>query len=676
MLTEHPNRIEEIRYEGARHISKEDLEAVTGLRVGQPLSPIANQVAARAIERKYVQEKGRIFAKVDLVEGDKPTDTRVVFRVTEGSTVKISSIDFTGVEFVSAARIRTQVMSSSSFVGIGGDYNPQMVEADVAKLVEYYKTFGFHDVRVSRELQWEKDLSSVKLIFHIDEGRRYRLGTMQIDGPPGTPIDQMSTLMLGNEGDWYDNNKVKANATLFKDFGGYRGMDTNVKTNLDYQRDGIVNVNYEVVERQPATVGQIIIVGNKTTRQNVILRQIPLYPGQILTYPDLRVAEANLARLNIFEMDQEKGIRPTVEVLDPDGPNPVKDILVTLNETRTGSLMFGLGVNSDAGLSGSIVLNERNFDITRLPTSWDDLLSGQAFRGAGQEFRIEAVPGQYIQRYTTSWREPFLFDSMWSLSLSGYYYEALYNEYTEERTGFRATLGRRISDYWQISETMRVENVGVISIPFGAPPEITDFAGHHFLIGARTTLSRDTRDSFLRPTSGNHLEMSFEQVGGDYAFPVLSAEDNQYFSLYQRPDGSGKWVLAMRSLASWAGENAPVYERFYAGGYHSMRGFEFRGVGPDVNGFKVGGDFMFLNSAEVQVPILPNDQLYAVAFVDTGTVESKVDLNNYRVAAGFGLRIQIPMLGPVPIALDFGFPIHQAPTDVKQVFSFWLGFFN
>jgi outer membrane protein insertion porin family len=40
------------------------------------------------------------------------------------------------------------------------------------------------------------------------------------------------------------------------------------------------------------------------------------------------------------------------------------------------------------------------------------------------------------------------------------------------------------------------------------------------------------------------------------------------------------------------------------------------------------------------------------------------------------LRIVVPMLGPVPIALDFGFPIVQAPFDNKQLFSFWLGFFN
>jgi outer membrane protein assembly factor BamA len=75
------------------------------------------------------------------------------------------------------------------------------------------------------------------------------------------------------------------------------------------------------------------------------------------------------------------------------------DVLVTVQETNTGCLLFGVGVNSDAGLVGSIVLNERNFDVIRPPTSLEDLLGGAAFRGAGQEFRIEAVPGTQTQRY-------------------------------------------------------------------------------------------------------------------------------------------------------------------------------------------------------------------------------------------------------------------------------------
>src|SRR6185436_6901047 len=181
--------------------------------------------------------------------------------------------------------------------------------------------------------------------------------------------------------------------------------------------------------------GEVYIVGNTVTQDRVIRRMLGLYPGQVLRYPELKIAEQQLARLNIFEMDPQMGVRPTVQAIE--GPNQYKDILVKVQETRTGSLMLGAGVNSNNGLVGSIVLNERNFDLFRFPTSFADFFDGKAFRGAGQEFRIEAVPGTQLQRYTVSFREPFLFDRPYSLSTSGYYYDRVYNEYTEGRLGAR-----------------------------------------------------------------------------------------------------------------------------------------------------------------------------------------------------------------------------------------------
>ncbi len=148
-------------------------------------------------------------------------------------------------------------------------------------------------------------------------------------------------------------------------------------------------------------------------------------------------------------------------MLDPDTDSEYKDILVNVHETQTGSLLFGVGVNSDAGLTGSIVLNERNFDILRPPTSFEDLLSGRAFRGAGQEFRIEAVPGTQVQRYTVSFREPSLFDSPYSFAISGYYYDRIYNEYTEERVGTRVTFARQLNKLWSVNAGFRIEEVGV-----------------------------------------------------------------------------------------------------------------------------------------------------------------------------------------------------------------------
>jgi outer membrane protein assembly factor BamA len=257
-------------------------------------------------------------------------------------------------------------------------------------------------------------------------------------------------------------------------------------------------------------VGQVLVVGNERTKQNVILRQVPLYPGQVLTYPDLRAAERNLTRLNIFESSEN--VHPTVTVLDPENESEYKDLLVQVQETTTGSLLFGVGVNSDAGLNGSIVMNERNFDITRLPTSFDDLIAGNAFRGGGQEFRAEAVPGTQLQRYSVSWREPFLFDSQWSLGTNAFYFTRQYNEYQENRYGGKIPIGRRLNQYWSFNASVRAENVGVFNVQPWEPEAYTSVEGYNFQVGVRAGLVRDSRDSLLRATEGSLLDVGFEEM--------------------------------------------------------------------------------------------------------------------------------------------------------------------
>ena len=82
-----------------------------------------------------------------------------------------------------------------------------------------------------------------------------------------------------------------------------------------------------------------------------------------------------------------------------------------------------------------------------------------------------------------------------------------------------------------------------------------------------------------------------------------------------------------------------------------------------------------LGSAEYTFPITAGDMIKGVAFVDFGTVEEEIEINadNYRVAPGLGLRLNIPALGPAPLALDFAFPVAEADGDQRQIFSFFLG---
>jgi outer membrane protein insertion porin family len=696
-LTDLPSLIQKIEYRGAKHYKDDELNQATGLHVDAPLNPMTNKYACQAIIKKY-NEAGRPFADCVLLKGDKVGDTEIVFQITEGPTVKVSDIQFTGNSFVTGAVLATHINSSKKILGVfGGDYNKQMIEEDVGKLKEYYRSFGYHDVDVSVEVQYLPDGRNAVVVFHIIEGVRYRLKApptvVGVNPATAEQLEQLNTKLKAN--DYYSGPELSKISTEMQDYLGETGHKTEVEQLLSWSNEipGVVTVQYKINEHKPARVGQIIIIGNERTKMNVILRQVGLYPGQVLSWPEIRLAEKNLARLGIFKSSPDGATRPTITVQDgPGGPDSeYKDVIIKVDEDNTGSLLFGVGVNSDAGLTGSIVLNERNFDILNPPTSWEDIWEGRAWRGAGQEFRLEAVPGTELQRYTATFREPFLFDSQFSLTASAYYYEREYNEYTEERLGSRLTLGHKLGNlfnwkeaqYWTATGSIRIENVNVGNIAAPSPPlvvppaDFTSVEGNNFLVGFKAGLTRDTRDSFLRPTEGSVLNLSFEEVTGDHTYPLANVEFNKYWTIYQRADGSGRHVLAMHNQISWAGSDTPVYDRYYAGGFQSMRGFEFRGVGPDIDGYKVGGDFMLLNSLEYQIPIKASDSIYVVGFVDSGTVETNIShITDYRVAVGVGVRFVIPILGPVPIALDLGFPIVKGPEDNSQVFSFWLGFFR
>jgi outer membrane protein insertion porin family len=673
-----PHTVEKVTYQGAKHLSEEDLTGLTEIRVGSSMNPSQNRYACRKIVDKYNQD-GRPFASCQLLKGGEAGDTEVLFNITEGPKVAIRDIRFEGNTFVSGAVLNTHVQSSREILGtFGGRLNQDMVSADLEALVAYYRSFGYHDVQVARDIQWDPDGRTVVLVFHISEGLRYKIQDVpQVLGSRTVPHEQLEALSMVKAAAYYSEPAVKMDVQRLKDYFGYMGQDVRVEPTIVWSPQGVpgvCSVQYQLEERQPARVGQIMIVGNERTRQNVILRQIPLYPGQLLTYPDIELGQRNLQRLNIFANQPEP---PKIEVLNPESDSVYKDILVKVQEDNTGSLMFGLGVNSDIGLTGSIVLNERNFDILRPPTSLEDFFNGTAWRGAGQEFRIEAVPGIYMNRYTISWREPFLFDSPFSLLVSGYYSTMMYNEYTEAREGMRVTLGRRLNQLWQVSLSSRIENVNVSGVSSEAPIDYLESLGNNFQVGFKASVTRDARDNFMRPTSGNLVDFSVEQVTGEHNFTLANVDASQYFTVWQRADGSGKQVVAAHSQFGWATDNTPVYERFFAGGFRTLRGFQYRGVGPNINGFMIGGDFLLLNSLEYQIPLLAKDNVYFVTFLDSGTVMSRItDPIDYRVSAGFGFRFQIPMLGPVPIALDFGFPIYKSPSDITQVFNFWMGFFR
>lgn len=669
--------ITEVKYVGNEKLGEKDLREVTGLKVGDSMDPGLNRSMAQRIERKY-HEKGYPFASAELMEGGKRGDSRVVIKITEGPKTKVKKVDFEGNAFVSEARLKTLVGSKAAIFGIlGGKYDPTKIEDDLAKLIEYYRAFGYLDVKIGRRLAWNEEKDGVKVTFVVDEGPQYKVRDVRFAGNRIHTQEQLSKNLLLTSGSTFDQRTLNGDTTKVRDVYGREGyVYTAVHTDVRYlDEPGMVDLVYHIQEDVPHKIGEVRIEGNETTKSRVIRSYTELAPGDIADTTKLKRSEQALRESRLFEVNPAEGAVPSV-IFDPanDPGDEFQDILVRVQEAQTGSLMFGVGVNSDSGVGGSLVLNERNFDIFGIPRGFSDLRN--AFRGAGQELRIEAVPGDRVQRYAVTFREPKLFGLDYSLSTSIYYFSRIYSNYDEGRVGSRVTLGKRFTRAIGASLTYRIEGIDISDPAVPTPPDLAETLGNNFLTSFRGAIDHDTRDSALNPGKGHFAEVSFEQALGDYTFPRFGVEGRQFWTIRSRGDGSGRHILTARGEFGWTGSDTPMFERFYAGGFRSLRGFQFRGVSPTYDGSEIGGDFMLLGGLEYEIPLTADDNLGIVFFTDTGTVESDLEILDYRVAVGFGLRVRIPAMGPVPLAFDFGFPVVDKSTDDRQLFSFFLGFFR
>jgi outer membrane protein insertion porin family len=357
-------------------------------------------------------------------------------------------------------------------------------------------------------------------------------------------------------------------------------------------------------------------------------------------------------------------------------PSAYADVMADVDEAATGRLMFGLGASSFGGLNANLILQENNFDLFAIPRSFDDITNGRAFRGAGQQFRLELSPGTLINRYIVSFNDPYLFDLPIGLGTSGYQFTRFYNDWSERRGGGRFSLGRQFGPSAYADVAFRIEDVVINGFRYPAPAELLSVSGHTTLATLRPAIRWDTRNNPFTPSSGSYLEAAFEQGWGSFTYPKFTVEGRKHFETGSRPDGSGKRILTMRGFFGVTGRDTPIYEKFFAGDFRSMRGFYYRGVGPHILDVNIGGVFTSIGSIEYQFPWTANDQFHQVVFCDFGTVEQDFTITNFRAAVGTGVRVLIPQLfKQMPLAFDLAFPIAKGPDDRERYFTFFIGAF-
>ncbi len=677
------NKLSRVEIVGNVVFDDERLQKEAGLELAGPIDGAFLHEAARRIEEFY-HRNGFPFAEARVVQGVRPGEQKAVIRVVEGPLTRVRSIDFVGNESVSGALLRTKIDSSRSMLGlVRGKLNLEMIDNDVHRIATYYRSLGYFDVQVSREVRYSPDRTRAYVTFYITEGPRYVVRSVRIEGNRQVSAEELLPEPALKAGDFYTERAARRDARQIRRALGERGfVDAQVRPDLRFSATpGTVDVVFRVHEGQAYRVGRIEIEGNTVTRDRVIRRQLRVYPGEVLNAELLEESERRLRNTQLFQINPATGQGPTIDVLGDDkgaageGPN-LRDLVVRVQEGQTGRIVFGLGYNTDAGLIGNILISERNFDITRWPTSWEDIWSGRAFRGGGQEFRLELAPGTELSRYLFSWREPMIFDLPYSFGITGYYYQRNYREWDEQREGGTLTLGHEFSDTVRGSLGLRIENVNISDPDVPTPPDLLAVLGDNFQTIISAQIQHDTRDNVFLPSGGHLYRLIFEQGLGDYTFPKVTLEGRHYWTLWERPDGTGKQVLSARGILGIAGDETPIYERFFAGGYRNFRGFDFRGVGPKVFDVHVGGEFLMVGSLEYLFPITADETLRGVIFTDFGTLESDVEITEFRVTAGAGVRVALPFFGPMPIAIDFAFPINKADGDDTQVVSFFFGFFR
>jgi outer membrane protein insertion porin family len=207
--------------------------------------------------------------------------------------------------------------------------------------------------------------------------------------------------------------------------------------------------------------------------------------------------------------------------------------------------------------------------------------------------------------------------------------------------------------------------------------QIIDLEGHTTITSVGLDLRNDTTDSPILPSKGSSIGIGWEAVGalgGQYTFDKFTA-DAAFHQTLNVDLLDRKTTLTEKISGGYIDAYAPFFERFYAGGIGSIRGFRYRGIsprqGPDAD--PIGGNWSVSTTVELNFPIL-GDNLRGVVFTDAGEIENQLRIDRIRVSAGVGIRLQLPIFGQVPIGLDLGFPLVRYRDDNTQVISFSLGF--
>lgn len=654
--------IEKITFSGIKRLTlrEEKIKESLKSKETQYLDYPALAEDVQALQKMY-EKIGYSQAEIDYqVDINRDTNkAKIQFNIIEGRRIRIKNIFVQGNTSFPDRRILKLMKTKRAWLFNAGVLKDEVLKEDIERIKSFYRRGGFTDVEVDYEVKAHPKKQFLFITIMIKEGKKYLVGNITVQG--NKEISEKDILARLKE---CVPGKVFAQEALKQDISNIQGLyfdrgfifaQVQEATSLS-PYTGRIDIAYHIQESEVAYVDKIKIRGNVKTKDVVIRRELRIRPGDRFDGEKLKRSKERLQNLGFFE-------EISYDTEDAALPNK-KDLIVEVKESKTGAFSFGGGYSTIEQFVGFAEIEQKNFDWKNFPY----------FTGDGQDLKLRASTGSVSSSFDLSFTEPWVFDYPVSFGFDAYKRSHQRESdvgygYDQDIVGGDLRLGKEISEYLRGDLMYRFDSIDITNITDNATTDLTQEYGKHDISSMRFGLTFDSRDNVFNPTKGNILSGSLEVAGGPFAgdkdFLKFFGRASHYFPLVRDS------VLETRlrvGLGDAYGDSTtiPIYERFFAGGAYTIRGYNERKVGPIDPASKdsLGGESMLVGNIEYTYPIF--DFLKWAAFYDAGNVWSKIeDFGSGAIKSGVGLGIRLKT--PIgPIMLDYGIPLDKEPGEDQK----------
>ncbi|RIK86260.1 MAG: outer membrane protein assembly factor BamA [Hyphomicrobiales bacterium] len=689
--------VNQVLFQGNKKIKDADLSRQIQLQPRGSFSEALMAADAETIRQSYARI-GRDDATVTTQVVDLGDNrVNVVFDIQEGGRTKITAIEFEGNSAYSDGRLRDVISTKRSgilsFLSRNDIYDEDRLRADEELLRRFYYNHGYADFSVvSSHAELDEANNTYRIVFTVDEGRRYRFGSIEVESTvDGLDAETLKGSLKTREGNYYSARSVEESLVALAERAaglGYAFAQVTPRGDRNFENQTI-SVVYSIDQGPRAYIERIEIRGNARTRDYVIRREFDISEGDAFNQVLVQRAKRRLERLDYFA---------SINIATAPGSEPDQVVLVVdVVEKSTGELSVGGGYTTggqDKGFSVEGSIAERNF------------------LGRGQAIRFSAGGGRNSRNFQFSFTEPYFLGRRIAAGFDIYRSTAEYDDYETQLTGGTVRFGLPITqaltaqvaynlaqEKYDYTEDCDLDLDGVLTgteCLTGGNLRISQYLKHAIENQSPWTKSSvsgaliyNTIDNMQSPRDGIYANLTLEVagLGGDAQWAKVSGRGTYYRTLSDEMDLVGLLSAGGGHIASFGGSELRVFDHFQSN-ERMIRGFRHNGIGPYDDGTGIsgenrhlGGTTYFHGSAEMQFPLPVISEglgFRGAVFADAATLfGNKIERipgsnivgtdMEWRASVGASIIWASPF---GPLRVDYAVPVLKEDGDRVQNFNF------